>query len=249
MFEMQGVQSLLRLDPDLGQFLAPARHAEAERALQVRVASIRPGRWQPDRLCQLNRASNIGLLVLQGASMREVRLLGIPSAELLGPQDILRTWQAEPTLETLADATMWHALEPLSLAIMDGSTALTLRRYPEVMSVVLDRLHTRAERLATTQAISQITGVDTRIEAMLRHLSQRWGRVGTDGVTVGLTLSHRMIGALVGARRPTVSTALAALAAEGRVLRRADGTWLLPHAQAPAAPTVRLLTDEVCQVA
>jgi len=52
--------------------------------------------------------------------------------------------------------------------------------------------------------------------------------VGPDGVIVGLKLSHRMLGALVGARRPTISTALAALAADGRVLRRADGFWLLP---------------------
>ena len=37
-----------------------------------------------------------------------------------------------------------------------------------------------------------------------------------------------MLGALVGARRPTISTALAALAGDGRVLRRADGFWLLP---------------------
>jgi hypothetical protein len=78
-----------------------------------------------------------------------------------------------------------------------------------------------------TQAISQITGVETRIEALLWHLSQRWGRVGRDGVILGLALSHRMIGSLVGARRPTVSTALARLASDGRVLRRADGLWLL----------------------
>ena len=110
---------------------------------------------------------------------------------------------------------------------MDGATALALRAFPEIMAVVLDRLNARAERLAVTQAISQITGVETRVEALLWHLSQRWGRVGRDGVILGLALSHRMIGALVGARRPTVSTALARLAADGRVQRRADGLWLL----------------------
>jgi hypothetical protein len=46
-------------------------------------------------------------------------------------------------------------------------------------------------------------------------------------VIVGLTLSHRLIGALVGARRPTVSTAIARLASDGRVVRRSDGCWLL----------------------
>ena len=227
MFEIQTAQSLLRLDPDLGALLSPARYAEAERVLSVSVVSSRAGVWQPERL-RMDRAGNIGLLVLGGTILREVRLHDVPSAELFGPGDIIRTWQAEATPETLAATIDWHALDQVSAAILDESTALALRRYPEVMSVVLDRLHARSERLAITQAISQLTGVDTRIEAFLRHLSQRWGRVGRDGVTVELNLSHRMLGALVGARRPTISTALAALAADGRVLRRADGFWLLP---------------------
>ena len=42
-----------------------------------------------------------------------------------------------------------------------------------------------------------------------------------------LVLSHRLIGELVGARRPTVSTALAELARDGQLVRRDDGTWLL----------------------
>jgi CRP/FNR family cyclic AMP-dependent transcriptional regulator len=228
MFEIQTAQSLLRLDPELGQLLTPERRAEAERTLTVPVASIRPGPWRPDALCRKDRASNVGLLVVEGASLREVRLLDAPSAELFGTGDIIRTWDAEPAPETLTAAIDWHALEPVKVAVMDGSTALALRHYPEVMSVVLDRLHARSERFAVTQAISQITGVDTRIEAVLRHISQRWGRVGTHGVTVSLALSHRMLGSLVGARRPTVSSALATLAAENRVLRRADGLWLLP---------------------
>ena len=40
-------------------------------------------------------------------------------------------------------------------------------------------------------------------------------------------LSHRLIGELVGARRPTISTALAELARDGQLVRREDGTWLL----------------------
>jgi CRP/FNR family cyclic AMP-dependent transcriptional regulator len=227
-FEIQTAQSLLRLDPDLGQLLVPARYAEAEHALKVSVASCRPGDWQPDRLARTNRACNVGLLVLEGAILREVRVHDAPSAELFGPGDIIRTWQAEPTPEPDTAAIDWHALEQVSVAIMDCSTALALRRYPEVMAVVLDRLHARAERLAVTQAISQITGVDTRIEALLRHLAQRWGRVGKHGVTLGVPLSHRILGALVGARRPTITTALASLAAEQRVLRQADGSWVLP---------------------
>ena len=49
-----------------------------------------------------------------------------------------------------------------------------------------------------------------------------------EGVHVPLTLSHRMLGQLVGARRPTVSAAVSTLADTGELTRRADGSWLLP---------------------
>jgi hypothetical protein len=85
----------------------------------------------------------------------------------------------------------------------------------------------RAQRLAVTQAISQLNRVDRRLLALFWHLAERWGRVSRDGIVVPLALSHRLIGELVGARRPTVSTALAELAREGQLARRQDGTWLL----------------------
>src|SRR5215217_1409259 len=45
--------------------------------------------------------------------------------------------------------------------------------------------------------------------------------------TIPLTLSHRMLGQLVGARRPTVSSAIGELASRDELVRRDDGTWLL----------------------
>jgi CRP/FNR family transcriptional regulator, cyclic AMP receptor protein len=42
-----------------------------------------------------------------------------------------------------------------------------------------------------------------------------------------VSLSHPMLGQIVGARRPTVSSALGVLAREQRVRRGADGGWLL----------------------
>ena len=241
MFEIHPAQSLLRLDPDLGQLLSHQRLEAAEEQVTVTVATVAPGVWQPEHLCAPGRASNVGLLILDGAVVRETSLLESPSAELFGPGDILRTWRADAEPQPLRPTIEWRALERTSLAVMDGATALALRAYPEIMAVVLDRLNARAERLAVTQAISQITGVETRIEALLWHLSQRWGRVGRDGVILGLALSHRMIGALVGARRPTVSTALARLAADRRVLRRADGLWLLTSGEPRSTGTEAVL--------
>ena len=93
--------------------------------------------------------------------------------------------------------------------------------------MLFDRLNDRAQRLATTQAISQLNRVDRRLMALFRHLAERWGRMTSEGVAVPLTLSHRMLGQLIGARRPTVSTAIGDLAERDELVRRSDGTWLL----------------------
>ena len=100
-------------------------------------------------------------------------------------------------------------------------------QYPEVTAALFDRLSERSLRLATTQAISQLTRVDRRLKALFWHLAERWGRVGGEGVVIPLALTHRILGQLVGARRPTVSTALSELAERDELVRRSDGSWLL----------------------
>ncbi|MBS1860679.1 MAG: winged helix-turn-helix domain-containing protein [Actinobacteria bacterium] len=62
---------------------------------------------------------------------------------------------------------------------------------------------------------------------ILWHFADRWGRVRRDGVVVDLQLSHRTLGELVGARRPTVTSALGRLREAGRLAATEDGRWLL----------------------
>src|ERR671922_214485 len=47
------------------------------------------------------------------------------------------------------------------------------------------------------------------------------------GVLVSLRLSHRTLAGMIGARRPSVTTALGQLIARGELERRADGEWIL----------------------
>ena len=235
MLETLTAQPLLRLDPDLAELLTTERLMQAEFDLRATVANLETGVWDPRQVIARPCPADIGLLVLSGVIMRELCVNETPSGELFGPGDIIRDIPAG-TSELLERGLRWQVLERASVAVMDRETGHMLRRYPEVMAIVLDRFNARAERLAVTQAISQITGVHTRVEALLWHLAERWGRVGADGLIMPLRLSHRMIGSLVGARRPTVSTAIARLADERRVARRFDGTWLLLAEKRAAAP-------------
>jgi len=130
----------------------------------------------------------------------------ITSIELLGPGDLLRPWDEAANSELLEAFVRWSALARTQLAILDRNLAA---------------------RLAVLQTISHLNRVDRRVLALLWHLAERWGRVTPDGVALSLALSHSMIGQLVGARRPTVSTALAQLVREGHVARGAAGTWVL----------------------
>jgi CRP/FNR family transcriptional regulator, cyclic AMP receptor protein len=221
-----GSRALLELDPDLGQLLGDERRSAAARELRVRAISFPIGEWGESRLAEADPA-HIGLLVVEGVIAREVVLDDIVSTELIGPGDIVRPWHIEGSPGLLQVGIRWNALSPARLALLDRRLAAQLARYPEVTTVIMDRLSERAQRLAITQAISKLNRVDRRLLALFWHLAERWGRVAPDGIAVPLTLSHRLIGELVGARRPTVSTALAELARDGQLVRREDGTWLL----------------------
>ncbi len=67
---------------------------------------------------------------------------------------------------------------------------------------------------------------DARIALLLWHLAERWGIVEPAGILVPLPLTHRLIGQLVGAERPSVSHALARLSSAGLVTRRPNGLVL-----------------------
>jgi CRP/FNR family cyclic AMP-dependent transcriptional regulator len=234
-------RSLLELDPELGELLTAERREAALHELRVRVSTFPLGEWDGGRLTDADPL-HLGLLIVEGVLAREVVLGDTISTELLGPGDILRPWHIAGPPELLAVAVRWNALSTVRLGLIDRRTTLALGRFPEIGAVIVDRLSERAQRLAVTQAISQLNRVDRRLLALFWHLAERWGRVARDGVAVPLVLSHRLIGELVGARRPTVSTALAELGREGKLVRRDDGTWLLtgePVAVPMAAEVVR----------
>lgn len=222
----KGRRPLLELEPDLGQLLDEPRRALAARELLVRVISIDVGEWSPNGLAQAD-PRHLGLLVMDGVLARHVTIEDTVSSELLGVGDIVRLWALQEPPELLPVHTNWNALSPVRLALLDARLSADLGRYPEITALIVDRLAARSQRLAITQAISQMTRVDDRLIALFWHLAERWGRVTSDGIAVPLALSHQLVAEFIGARRPTVSTAMSKLARDGQLTRRPDGTYLL----------------------
>jgi hypothetical protein len=210
-------------DPDLAARLAGDRLEQARSRLVAGVAR------RPAGELALPQASGggLGLLILDGVLVREVLMEDTVSAELLGTGDLVRLPPAQHATRLLRSNVRWTVLQPARIAVLGPRCAAAVGDYPEVTGALLDRVAERAERLAVTQAICQLNGVDRRVLSLLWHLAERWGRVAGEGIVMPLPLPHRIIATLVGARRPTVTTAIARLSADGSVERRADGSWLL----------------------
>jgi CRP/FNR family cyclic AMP-dependent transcriptional regulator len=217
---------LLDVDPDLGRLVAEDRRFDAHRELEVEVHRLPSGPWGVGGAAEAN-PQHVGLLLVDGVIAREVVVSDTVSTELIGPGDVVRPWTMQGSPALLQLTIRWIALTEARVAVLDRRFGASLGRWPEVNAALIDRLSERAQRLAVTQAISQLNRVDRRLLALFWHLAERWGRMTSEGVAVPLTLSHRMLGQLVGARRPTVSTAISELAKRDELVRRDDGTWLL----------------------
>jgi hypothetical protein len=189
----------------------------------VRVARVPQGEWQ---INGDGGGDHLGVLVLDGVVAYDVLMGGVTSTELLGPGDVLQPWMREHQ-PLLRRTVRWHVLAESRVALLDRQFSWQLGGWPEINAALMGRMGDRAERLATAQAIAKLTRVDRRVLAFLWHLAERWGRVTSCGVLVPLTLSHRMLGQIVGARRPTVTAAVRTLVEAGDLLRRPDGSWLL----------------------
>lgn len=213
---------LLLEDPELGDALNPTERRRATEDCSARTLRVPRGRWTVEWDTDLR--AGIGLLVLDGLLLRRVGIDGRFGAELLGEGDLLRPWQGADS--PLQHTTGWRVLEPARLAVLDLETARNMAGYPELTGRLVGRALQRARNLTINMAIVHQARVSERLQMLLWHLADRWGRVGTDGVILPLQLTHSVLADLVAARRPTVTTALTDLARQ-RLVQAADHGWLL----------------------
>jgi CRP/FNR family transcriptional regulator, cyclic AMP receptor protein len=208
-------------DPDLGCHLDRDDVALATRQTVGFLEEVPRGAWR--RSEELDGRSLYGGLVLSGLFVRELTIGSGTTAELLGAGEVILARDLDGEAPFVNSRVAWTALEPTRVAWLDAPFGLAVRRWPELAAALLERSQQRSHRLALSQAVSQLTRVDERVLVLLWHLGERWGRVRPDGVLLPMRLTHRVIARLIGARRPSVTTAIGQLEEEGRLARLEGG--------------------------
>lgn len=237
---------VLAQDAGLAEAIPPERREQATEECMAAELTLPAGRWRGAPPSSLR--GGLGLLVLEGLIVRRVGVEGRFGAELLGEGDLLRPWEGEEEPPTLSLSTGWRVLERTRLAVLDESFDRHLASYPQLAGALVGRAVARSRCMAVNMAIVHQARVDVRLRMLFWHLAGRWGRVGSEGVTVPLRLTHAVLAELAAARRPTVTSALTALAARG-VVRPLQHGWVLsgeppgqPGQMAPVASALPSLT-------
>jgi CRP/FNR family transcriptional regulator, cyclic AMP receptor protein len=241
------VVRVLEEDPDLCDALSDAERPLAEQHLVAAEVRVAVGQWDLEH--PLGRTpGDLGFLVLDGLLTRDTRIGRHETAELLGKGDLLRPWeQAEGEGGPISWSAGWRVLEPTRLAVLDARFGALAGRFPTVTACLVSRVMRRSRLIGLMLAVSAMPRLDERLVTLLWALADRWGRVGPEGTTVPLPLTHAMLARLVGAQRPSVTSTLKTLEERGFLARATTGPgWVLlgdppgdpeQALAAPAAPS------------
>jgi CRP-like cAMP-binding protein len=236
--------SLLEVEPDLARFMS-AEERVAAAMLSVPVIQVPRGAVDLDALLGGNNV--FGALVLDGMVFSHHRVSDHTALRLLGPGDLLAVPGAAAS--TIVPQSTLSAPAPVMLALLGTEVLLAARRWPRLVAGLHVRIAEQTDRVAAQLTICQFPRVDQRLLAMMWLLAETWGHVTTAGTRLPLSLTHDALGALVGARRPTVTLALGELTERGAIVRQESG-WLLLEAPvdvpqpAPALPEHAVLIEE-----
>jgi CRP/FNR family transcriptional regulator, cyclic AMP receptor protein len=219
---------VLEVDRDLGAALDGDAYASACGRCTAPTTVIPAGRrwWLPDPLAA---SDYLGFLVLRGVLLYRLRLAGRETVDLVGAGDLIRPWPPVDEYAELFTASRWQVLEPAELAALDLHFLRYASAWPELLVALAERVSWHARSLELRLAISQMPALSLRLQVMLWHLADRFGRVDRYGVLVPLHLSCEVLAELVGARREGVSRRMRELAESGTVIRDPRG-WRLSGA-------------------
>lgn len=218
---------VLERDPDLGAARdEDARDRARSRCTAQTIVLSAGRRWWVDPGDALE---HLGFLVLRGVLLYRLRLAGRETIDLVGSGDLIRPWPPVDEYAELFTASRWEVLEPAELAVLDIRFLREAAPWPELLIALTERMSWHARSLELRLAISQMPQLSSRLQVMLWHLADRFGRVDRHGVLVPLRLSRQVLAELVGAHREAVSRSLRQLAVRGTVLPDSHG-WRLSGA-------------------
>lgn len=231
-----GRVKVLRLDVELGDGLDPRTLRSLADRAQADVVELERGAVAlPSDPTAFS--GWLGLLVLEGLVVRHVQVGVTGWTELLGRGDIVRSWTRDRELgASFPTSGRYEVIEPLRLALLDEAFARQVAPFPQVASALIGRAVERSRWLTYLLASAQPARIEERVWMVLWHLADRWGRVTPLGVE--LSLAHRALAVMLGARRPTVTMAVRRLAERGLLTHDARGRWVL-HGE-PAAEIASL---------
>lgn len=215
---------ILELDADLAEAVPADDRAVATRYAVCPLVQAPVGPWRINE--EAPEPGTFGLLLIDGLATRAMTVSGRTTCELLGEGDILRPWDHDGASEQIPLAWNWTVLEPVRVAILDARLAQVIARWPTLVDALIGRSLRRSRSLAFQLSLTQVKRVEERLGLLFWFLAERWGKVSPEGVVVPFRLTHETLALLVGARRPTVTTALGALTRAGQVARHDQG-WLL----------------------
>ena len=214
------------MDPELGRAIGD--HDRLDRAIGAITGTY--VRFEAGGSRELTLAledTRLGVLVLDGFMVNEVTIAGRTTADLVGPEDLIRAGATAADASMLPRADSWSALTPVRLAMLDETFTQQASAWPEIVAALLERATRRGSRLVVGQAIRTLPSIDVRLLAFLWHLAAHWGVVLPRGVVIEAPVSHERLGRLIGSRRPTVTASVGRLRAAGLIEQREDGSWLV----------------------
>ena len=223
---MPDVISIIDADPDLADRIEADQIERARREAVTRVQRLTPGDWDVAGALEED-VHHRGFLVVDGLLTRTVDVLGRRCVEPIGPCDVMRPWQWDEEGSHVSAEVGWSVLEPSRLAVLDHRLVLRINPWPQLGVELFNRGTRRAHHLAVALAIAHHPRVDDRLLLTLWHLAERWGKVHPDGIVVPMPLSHQRLADIVGAHRPSVTTAMGELTRAGKIGRRDNGDWVL----------------------
>lgn len=200
---------LLDLDDDLADEFDVRSRVSARQLATVKLLEADVGESDLTSWFDVARGG-MGLLVVEGMLAFEMRVGDRTTTELVGAGDLLQapTGRVDELLEGLAT---WKVLCPTRLALLDAEFADRVRPWPQIGQAMMGRASRRTTDVNVVRAITAQPRLEVRLDLLLWHLAGRWGRVEPAGIRLTLPLTHRLLGQLAAAERPSISHALARL--------------------------------------